>query len=141
MSSYAIAGIKDKKAIKGSEKTIATATANVKAACGNAKLDAKIDWNNWEKYDYKKMNTTKQDVLRFTGGLAESVLNSMAKLCKDPDYKAELAKITLLNFDGKKDQKSMYVAYKLEGNKLAISLNADGVSSWKNANLLKAVWE
>ncbi len=141
LSSYAFAGIKDKKAIKGSEAKITTAAASVKTACGNSKLDTKVDWTQWDKYDYKKMSRKKHEILRFTGGLTESVLSSMADLCKDADYKAEVAKITSLKISGKVDQTKPYVAFNLNGNTLDITLNADGVSSWKNADLLKAVWE
>lgn len=135
------AGIKDKKAMKASEDTIATAAETVKSACGNAKLDAKIDWSNWEKYDYKALGKEKDEILSYTGELAKSVLESMVELCKDADYKSEIAKITTLNFSGKDDPKEYYVAFSLAGNALNIKLNGDGVGSWKNAELLKAVWE
>lgn len=141
LSSYAIAGIKDKKSMKESEMAISTSATGVKAACGNANLESKVDWSNWDKYDYKKMGSKKSDVLGYTGGLAKSILESMADLCKDADYKGEISKITALNFSGKNDQSEMYAAFKLDGNTLNIMLNADGVSSWKNADLLKAVWE
>ncbi len=141
LSSYTFAGIKDKKAMKGSEAKVTTAAAAAKTACGNAKLDAKFDWANWSKYDYKKLGKDKSDIIRFAGGLAESVIGEMANLCKDADYKEELAKITSIKLSGKDDQTKMYAAFKLDGTTLNIKLNADGVSSWKNADLLKAVWE
>jgi ribosomal protein L32 len=141
MSVTAFAGIKDKKAMKTSEATLTTATADVKKACGNAKLDAKVDWASWGKYDYKKMGKKKDVVVGYAGSLIKSVLEEMNKLCKDADYKAELAKITSLKISGKTDQGDMYVAFKLDGTTLSMMLNADGYSSWKNADLLKAVWE
>ncbi|MDH5649836.1 MAG: hypothetical protein OEY67_09285 [Gammaproteobacteria bacterium] len=140
-STAAIAGIKDKKSMGESEKTIATATADAKKACGNPTLESKIDWSSWDKYDYKKLGKNKADILRFTGGLAKSVLESLADLCKDADYKAEVAKITKLSFSGKDDPSEQYVAFALDGSTLNIKLNGDGVGSWKNADLLKAVWE
>jgi len=141
LSSYSYASIKDKKAMRESEKNISTAIENVKAACGNATLEASVDWSNWSTYDYKEMRSKKSDVIRFTGGLAESVLTEMVNLCKDADYKEELAKITNLNFAGKEDQESRYVEFKLNENILEVYLNADGVTSWKTEKLLKAVWD
>ncbi len=87
------------------------------------------------------MRSKKHDVLQYTGGLAESVLNEMAALCKDEDYKEELAKITNLKFAGKEDQESRYVEITLNGETLSVMLNADGVTSWKTEKVLKAVWE
>lgn len=141
MSSYTFAGVKDKKSMVESEATVAAAIGSVKTACGNAKLDSKIDWNNWDKYDYKKMGSEKADVLRYVGGLTQSVLEAMVELCKDADFKAEVAKVISLNISGKDDQADPYVAFSRSGNVLNMALNADGVSSWKNAELLKAVWE
>lgn len=143
LSAYSYAGIKDKKAQKESELTMNTAASEVKSACGNAKLDVDIDWTNWDQYDYSKMSgkAKKATVISYTGNLVKSVLDEMVELCKDADYKAELAKISSFKISGKKDQKDRYVAFSLSDTTLNITLNADGITSWKNAKLLKAVWE
>lgn len=137
----AVAGIADKKTMRESENTITTSAEAVKQACGNPKLAAKIDWSNWEKYDYAKLGKDKAEILGYAGGLAKSVMDAMTELCKDADYKAEIAKLTSLSFSGKDDPTEYYVAFALSGTTLNIKLNGDGVDSWKNADLLKAVWQ
>lgn len=140
-SSYA--GIKDNKAKKEVAETLKSAVANVKSACGNASLAGDIDWANWDTYDYTKLsgNKAKSEVILSTKFLVEALADDIAELCKDADYKAELAKLTKLNFSGKKDQSSMYVDFKLNGTTLNMQLNADAIGSWKNKDLLKKVWE
>ena len=137
------AGIKDKKAKKAVTTSTNTAIAKVKSACGNASLEAKIDWANWETYDFTKLsgNKAKHQVMNSAGVLITDVLGEVATLCKDADYKEELAKITKIAISGKKDQASMYVDFKLDKTTLNMSLNADGFASWKNKDLLKKVWE
>lgn len=141
LSSYAFAGIKDKKAIRDSETKITTAAASVKTACGNAKLDTKVDWAQWDKYDYEALGRKKDVILRFAGGVTEKVLSLMVSLCEDADYKAEVAKITSLKISGKADQSESHAAFTLNGSTLDIKLNADGSFWLKNEDLLKAVWE
>ncbi len=143
VSFSAQAGIKDKKAMKTATTMMESAITKVKTSCGNAKLEGKIDWSNWDTYKYEDMslNRSKDAVLTNAGTLLEDVIGEMATLCKDADFKAELAKITTINVSGKKDQKSMYIGFKLDGTTLNMDLNADTIGSWKNKDLLKKVWD
>ncbi|VAW65372.1 hypothetical protein MNBD_GAMMA09-2948 [hydrothermal vent metagenome] len=143
ISFAAQAGIKDKKAKKAATESMNAALTKVKTACGNAKLEGKIDWANWDTYKYEKLsgNKAKNEVIQAAGVLLEGVLGEVAELCKDADYKEELAKITTIAISGKADQTSSYVEFKLDGNTLGMALNADGYGSWKNKDLLKKVWE
>ncbi|VAW58563.1 hypothetical protein MNBD_GAMMA11-2514 [hydrothermal vent metagenome] len=137
------AGIKDKKAKKVATTTMDAALAKAKTSCGNAKLEGKIDWSSWGSYKYEKMSggRAKDVVIHDAGTLLEGVISEMADLCKDADYKEELAKITTIAVSGKKDQSSMYVGFKLDGATLKMDLNADAIGSWKNKDLLKKIWE
>jgi len=142
LSINSFAGIKDKKAMRASEGAVTAAIAGVMNACGNAALEAKIDWSAWDSYDYDKLGGDKVKILGYIASLATSVTDEMATLCKDADYKAEIAKLTTLNFSGNKDQSYHYVDIAVEKEKtLNVKLNADGVSSWKTADILKAAWD
>ncbi len=143
ISFAAQAGIKDKKAKNTATETMNAALTKVKSACGNAKLEGKIDWASWDTYKYEKLsgNKPKNEVIQAAGILIDGVMGEVADLCKDADYKEELAKITNIAISGKTDQTSNYVEFKLDDTTLSMALNADGYGSWKNKDLLKKVWE
>lgn len=143
LSFSAQAGIKDKKAMKTATATMTAAMEKAKTSCGNAKLEGKIDWSNWDTYKYEdmSMNRSKDAVLTNVGTLLEEIIGEIATLCKDADFKEELAKITTIAVSGKKDQTSMYIDFKLDGTTLNMALNADTIGSWKNKDLLKKVWD
>ncbi|VAW66607.1 hypothetical protein MNBD_GAMMA08-2937, partial [hydrothermal vent metagenome] len=98
---------------------------------------------SWDGYDYDKMSGSreKDEVIGNAGTLLSDVIGEMATLCSDEDYKEELATITLISVSGKEDQDSMYVDFALDGTTMNMALNADAYGSWKNADLLKAVWD
>jgi len=143
VSFSAQAGIKDKKAMKTATEVMNSAIAKVKTSCGSSKLEGKIDWSNWDTYDYKKMSIGrgKDAVLTNAGTLLNGVIGEMATLCKDADFKEEIAKVTSIAVSGNKDQSYRYADFKLDGTTLNMVLNADTVGSWKNKDSLKKVWE
>ncbi|HED36142.1 MAG TPA: hypothetical protein ENJ08_18255 [Gammaproteobacteria bacterium] len=136
-------GIKDKKAMKAASEAMEEALAKFQTACGNDGSSCEIDWSNWDNYDYDKMSGSrpKEDVIESAGTLLSDVIGEMATLCSDEDYKEELATITKIAVTGKEDQDSMYVDFALDGTTLNLALNADAFGSWKNADLLKEVWD
>ncbi len=136
-------GIKDKKAMKAASEVMEEALVKFQSACGNDGSSCEIDWSSWDGYDYDKMsgNRSKEEVIESAGTLLSDVIGEMASLCSDEDYKEELATITALAVTGKEDQDSMYVDFSLDGTTLNLALNADAYGSWKNADLLKEVWD
>ncbi len=137
-----LAGIQEKKAIAASEKRMNEELVQVSKACGNAKLKATIDWSAWEKYAYKDKDE-KAAILGYVGGLIAEIYGFLESTCtKDELYKSEIAKLTVLAFSGKPERKEYdQAAFKLKGTTLVVSLNGDGVGSWKNEEAIKAVWE
>lgn len=135
----ATAGIKDKKIKFEAEASIQSGIERVKAACGNQQLTASMDWANWDKL-------SESDKLKFMeaskNGVIPEIFDFIEKTCKGDDlYKEEIGKLTEINLAGKDAVDEMYAAFALDGTVLGVKVNLDGYGSWKNEELLKAVWE
>jgi hypothetical protein len=135
----ASAGIKDKKIKIEADSTIQAGVEKVKAACGNQELTANIDWANWDKL-------SGSDKLNFMeaskNGVIPEIFDFIEKTCKNDNlYKEEIGKLTEISLGGKEAKDEMYAAFTLNGTILEVKVNLDGYGSWKNEELLKAVWE
>lgn len=127
-SSSALASIKDKKAMRAADTSIADETAKVIASCGNTKLDVNVNWE-----DYKKMlaaneakladNKYKSEwVITHSGQRTVSVLEAIANICKDDaDYKEELALLTKIEVSAKQDFKDSQSEFTLNDTVLKIA--------------------
>ncbi|MBB1279397.1 hypothetical protein [Pseudoalteromonas sp. SR41-1] len=126
-SSSAYASIKDKKAIRAADASIAEEVAKVKASCGNAKLDVNVDWD-----DFKKMaaaNEAKladdryqsQWIMSHAGQRTVAVLEAVSEICKDDaDYKEELALLTKVTVSAKQDFKDSKSEFSLDDTVLKV---------------------
>ncbi|CAH0533678.1 hypothetical protein VST7929_01549 [Vibrio stylophorae] len=140
-------GIKAKAAQSQAQERIQTEVAQVAQSCGNATLTATIDWSAWSGYDYSTERMDGEKAARWTSGVINNIYNDMINLCTKHEYasayKAELSKITTINFSGHADFAVRDTAFKLseDGTVLNVTLNGNGAYNSKFANFLEAVWE
>ncbi|MBB1332029.1 hypothetical protein H5154_05400 [Pseudoalteromonas sp. SR44-5] len=126
-STASYASIKDKKAIRAADASISAEVDKVKAACGNASLDVKVDWE-----DYKKMIAANKDklakdnyqsqwVIAHSGQRTVATLEALSAICKDDvDYKEEIAKLTKINVTAKDDFSDSASEFSLADNALTV---------------------
>ncbi|MEJ2527758.1 MAG: hypothetical protein P8Y49_06730, partial [Sulfurovaceae bacterium] len=75
-------------------------------------------------------------------GVIPEIFDFIEKTCKNDNlYKEEIGKLTEISLGGKEAKDEMYAAFTLNGTILEVKVNLDGYGSWKNEELLKAVWE
>ena len=82
------AGVKEKKATRALEAAAKAGVTEIQAACGNAKLAHKVTVG--KKFDASQIHIAEINVGDFVKG--------MKKVCEDPDYKEEIAKVTKIEF-------------------------------------------
>ncbi len=141
--SFAFAGPKEKKVKREASAKLEAGLTKMKTACGNKKLDAKIDWAPWEKTYKISSKSDKLKTMGYIGSLVSSTFDDIASLCKkDKDYKEEITKLITLNFTGKPKYKEMYVQFTLKSETvLNIMLNGDGYGSDMNKKHLLKAWD
>lgn len=101
LSTGAVAGVKEKKAMRAADAKVAEQIVTTKQACGNTQLDVTIDWEKFNimiaenETTLKEKRYQEQWVLSHAGDRTASVIEALGKICNsDADYKEELAKLT-----------------------------------------------
>ena len=135
VTTTAFASVAEDKARKASDDAMAQATADARAACGNAGLTGVIQWADYDKVDFG--TKTKDAVYGWASTYASYGPQTMRDLCKaDADYKKALSQITRvvarpaikdhLSIDFKKNGTTLEVDYNPLG-----SNNQDAVVALK----------
>jgi len=106
------AGVKEKKAKKAAQQAIDDNIGKAATACGCKGLKATIDYANYKDYEHLRMSQYR----------IPEIFDGMALLCKDADYKEEVAKIKSIKFYGAKDNPKKPV-FKLKGNTIEVGLS------------------
>lgn len=128
-ASYAYAGVKDKKAIRGADEVLIENAAKTQAACGNAVLEISSDWASFETMIEsnasvladKKYQT--QWIYSQAGERNAAVLEAFAKVCtEDADYKEEIANLSQVIFVSKADFSDTWSDLSLEDNTLTVNV-------------------
>ena len=116
------AGVKEKKAIKKMQEGVTEMLKSTKKSCGNTSIEVKFDLKSYKDFyskNEKKMKI-KRDEERFLYGYAKrntiAVLEALNTICKDPDYKAEVAKVKVINITPNSAYDNNTSSFKL-GNK------------------------
>lgn len=98
-SSYA--GVKDKKAMRGADESVAEQVEKVVASCGNSELAVTFEWDAYKamiksnKDLLKSERYKKEWVISHAGERTVATLEAMSKICNDDaDYKEEIANLT-----------------------------------------------
>lgn len=101
LSTTAVAGVKDKKAIRAADAKVAEQVIKTQKDCGIAKLDVVIAWDKFKKMAadnkavFEEKRYQKQWLMSHAGDRTASVLEAMGQICKDDaDYKEEIALLT-----------------------------------------------
>lgn len=88
LSTSLYAGVKEKKALRDLTSTIETLTNQMKADCGNTELKSVVVEET--TFPANRINIAKRNAEDFFAGISV--------VCKDEDYREEIAKLTQLNF-------------------------------------------
>ncbi len=136
LSTSVLAGVKEKKALRDLTSDIETLTKQMQADCGNAGLKSVVVTET--SFPANKINIAKRNAEDFFAGISV--------VCKDKDYKEEIAKLTQLNFSltddgsrtGKKDK--IYGKIQLKDDKnMDVALHIQYLMSNSTTNLLPQV--
>jgi len=99
----AVAGVKEKKAMRHADSIITAQLAKTMVACESPKLTVDMGWDNFKamiktnKVALKKKRYKTKDLLLDVGNRTESVLQALEKICiDDADYKEEIALLTTI---------------------------------------------
>ncbi|MBV1910027.1 MAG: hypothetical protein KUG78_12040 [Kangiellaceae bacterium] len=128
------AGVKDKKAIRAADAAITAAAANTQAACGNKTLAVTVNWDQFKTMfssnaaELKKRNEKLVWVLSHAGQRTVASLESMAKICNDdPDYKEEIANVSVIYVDSQpkyNDYRSAFSLAEIKDGSTAITIKS-----------------
>lgn len=101
LSTTAMAGVAEKKAIRSASANIVAQAAKTQLECGNETFDVSVDWDNVNTMIKNNKDALKSDnykgvwVIGHTGERTVAALKAMSKICKDDaDYKEEIANVT-----------------------------------------------
>lgn len=148
LSSTAYSSIKDKKAMRGADASIAAEILKVKAACGNPALEVKVNWD-----EYKTMIAANEEVIAseryksewvisHSGLRTVTTLEALSEICKDDaDYKEEIALLTQISVLPKADLKDTNNEFSLKGNTLTVKTGHRNIRSVSDfSKKIKAVY-
>lgn len=91
----------EKKAVKESIAKADAELAKARTACGNPNLAYKIDWSQYGKFEEamsKENDRTKPNIYGLAGDLVGEVLDDLARVCADADYKKAAATLKVVSF-------------------------------------------
>lgn len=128
------------KAKRAAEAKVAEALTKARQVCGNPNLTATIEWGAFDRAsdaELKKIGRTRLNVIGIFGGHAANVLGDLATLCKDADYKAEIAKLRAVPLHAV--LKAKVVTYKLRGKTLVSRVPMYIGNSWSDSSGLRAL--
>ncbi len=140
------ADMKTKIEIKKAELAVSDAKSGLTSSCGNSDLNVEFDWSAYDKYDYKKMRTEQEKIIRFSGALVKEIFSDLSEICTVGEfselYKDEVSKIKTIKISGQSDQDVRDASFKLgdDGKTLSLILNASAAYNSKYADLLKSLW-
>ena len=106
------AGVKEKKAQKAAQAAIDDNIKKAAEACGCKGLKATIDFAAYKYYEHLRMSQYR----------IPEIFSGMVELCKDKDYKEEVAKIKVLKLYGAKDNPKKPI-FKLKGTTIEVGLS------------------
>lgn len=140
VASTAEAGVQEKKALRAAQEMMEKSAEHAKEACGNTKLELELDVAQYDKYAYAGRET-KVKYLGFIKGHTENFFYGMAEACKDPDYKAEITKVTKVRFVGHPKEDQLKHEITLEGTTVLVQMAPQyATTTYENQERLKKLF-
>jgi len=128
LTTSAFAGVKEKKAMRAADESIAQQLEKVQASCGNPELAIAFAWDDYKAMmkantdTIKKERYKKQWVISHAGERAVASLEAMTKICQDDvDYKEEIASITSIMIKPKADLKDYDSEFNLDDTTINVT--------------------
>lgn len=135
----------EKKAVKESIAKADAELAKARTACGNAGLAYKIDWSQYGKFEEqlsKENDRTKPNIYGLVGDLVGEVLDDLARVCSDAEYKKAAGTLKVVSFTPtytKGISSSKCQTFKRAGAALNVSYDAQVSSGGGSAEGIRAV--
>jgi len=128
LTTSAVAGVKEKKAMRAADESVAAQLIKVHASCGNDKLAVAFVWDDYKamikanKATIKKERYKKQWVISQAGERAVASLEALTKICQDDaDYKEEIAAVSSIMIKPKAELKDYNSEFNLDDTTINIT--------------------
>ena len=109
--------VKIKKAVREGDEAVAAAAATLKEKCGVA---IQVTSKHMDAGKIKEDGRDEANMISVAGSLCAEVVTTLAEVCADEDYKAEIAKLKTLQCVPKKMEKRPFWIAKLNGTNLVV---------------------
>jgi len=117
-SSVVFAGVAENKAKQAGDKAIEDKVAAYKTACG---ADVKVESAHLDAGKIVVERRTEANVIAVAADVCAEAVSALGSLCKDADYKAEVAKIKTIKCTPKKIEKAPYWEVKRDGTTISVT--------------------